>query len=146
MTRLLLRRLPAALGVIVAGSIVVFALLRLIPGDPAASLAGPVRAPAGAPNVIVVLLDDMGYADIGPFGSEIPTPALQRLADEGFAFTNYHTTPVCSPARAAPGSPRSRTPITASPVSGWSSARTSPRSPRCSTVPATRPRRCGSGI
>ena len=49
----------------------------------------------------MVLLDDMGYADIGPFGSEIPTPALQRLADEGFAFTNYHTTPVCSPARAA---------------------------------------------
>ena len=43
----------------------------------------------------------MGYADIGPFGSEIPTPVLQRLADEGFAFTNYHTTPVCSPARAA---------------------------------------------
>ena len=49
----------------------------------------------------MVLLDDMGYADIGPFRSEIPTPVLQRLADEGFAFTNYHTTPVCSPARAA---------------------------------------------
>ncbi|AGP29681.1 arylsulfatase [Corynebacterium terpenotabidum] len=61
----------------------------------------PVRPPAGAPNVIVVLLDDMGYSDIGPFGSEVPTPALQRLADEGFSFTNYHTTPVCSPARAA---------------------------------------------
>lgn len=49
----------------------------------------------------MVLLDDIGYADIGPFRSEIPTPALQRLADEGFAFTNYHTTPVCSPVRAA---------------------------------------------
>ncbi|WP_301522408.1 sulfatase-like hydrolase/transferase [Corynebacterium variabile] len=49
----------------------------------------------------MLLLDEMGYADIGPFGSGIPTPALQRLADEGFAFTNYHTTPVRSPARAA---------------------------------------------
>ncbi|HIW91871.1 MAG TPA: arylsulfatase [Candidatus Corynebacterium avicola] len=59
------------------------------------------RARDGAPNVIVVLLDDMGYSDIGPFGSEIPTPNLDRVAAEGFALTNYHTTPVCSPARAA---------------------------------------------
>jgi arylsulfatase A-like enzyme len=59
------------------------------------------RATDGAPNVIVVLLDDMGYSDIGPFGSEIPTPNLDRLAAEGRVLTNYHTTPVCSPARAA---------------------------------------------
>lgn len=59
------------------------------------------RAPEGAPNVIVVLLDDMGYSDIGPFGSEISTPNLDRLAADGYALTNYHTTPVCSPARAA---------------------------------------------
>lgn len=59
------------------------------------------RAPAGAPNVIVVLLDDMGYSDIGPFGSEIPTPNLDRVAGTGLRLTNYHTTPVCSPARAA---------------------------------------------
>lgn len=59
------------------------------------------RAAPGAPNVVVVLVDDMGYSDIGPFGSEIPTPNLDRLADEGRVLTNYHTTPVCSPARAA---------------------------------------------
>ncbi|MFG3340678.1 arylsulfatase [Glycomyces sp. NPDC048151] len=58
-------------------------------------------APAGAPNIIVVLLDDMGYSDIGPFGSEIDTPNLDRLAATGVRLTNYHTTPVCSPARAA---------------------------------------------
>ncbi|MFV0374648.1 arylsulfatase [Microbacterium sp.] len=58
-------------------------------------------APEGAPNVIVMLVDDMGYADIGPFGSEIDTPNLDRLAERGVRLTNYHTTPVCSPARAA---------------------------------------------
>ncbi|MGO1912227.1 MAG: sulfatase-like hydrolase/transferase, partial [Corynebacterium sp.] len=50
------------------------------------------RAAPGAPNVVVVLVDDMGYSDIGPFGSEIPTPNLDRLADEGRVLTNYHTT------------------------------------------------------
>jgi arylsulfatase len=58
------------------------------------------RAPESAPN-IVVLIDDMGYSDIGPFGSEIPTPNLDRLARGGYRLTSYHSTPVCSPARAA---------------------------------------------
>jgi arylsulfatase A-like enzyme len=59
------------------------------------------RAPEGSPNIVVILLDDLGYSDVGPFGSEIPTPHLNRLAATGLRFTNYHTTPVCSPARAA---------------------------------------------
>lgn len=59
------------------------------------------RPPAGAPNIVVVLVDDMGYSDIGPFGSEIPTPTLDRLAERGVRLTNYHTMPLCSPARAA---------------------------------------------
>ncbi len=54
-----------------------------------------------APNIVVVLVDDMGYSDIGPFGSEIATPNLDALADRGLRLSNYHTTPVCSPARAA---------------------------------------------
>jgi arylsulfatase A-like enzyme len=61
----------------------------------------PARPPAGAPNIVVVFLDDMGYSDVGPFGSEIPTPALDRLAARGLRLMNYHTTPLCSPARAA---------------------------------------------
>ncbi|MEI7744629.1 MAG: arylsulfatase [Chloroflexota bacterium] len=59
------------------------------------------RAPEGAPNIVLMLLDDMGYSDIGPFGSEIDTPNLDRLASAGLRLTNYHSTPVCSPARAA---------------------------------------------
>jgi len=59
------------------------------------------RAPEGSPNIVVILLDDLGYSDVGPFGSEIPTPHLERLASTGLSLTNYHTTPVCSPARAA---------------------------------------------
>lgn len=59
------------------------------------------RPPAGAPNIIVVLLDDMGFSDIGPFGAEVATPYLDQLAAQGLRYTNYHTTPVCSPARAA---------------------------------------------
>ncbi|NKY86813.1 arylsulfatase [Nocardia veterana] len=61
----------------------------------------PPSAPAGSPNIIVVLVDDMGYSDIGPFGSEIDTPTLDRLAERGVRLTNYHTTPLCSPSRAA---------------------------------------------
>lgn len=61
----------------------------------------PVRAPNGAPNVIVVLVDDLGYSDVAPFGSEIPTPAVSELADTGYRFTNFRVTPLCAPSRAA---------------------------------------------
>ena len=61
----------------------------------------PVRPAPGSPNVVLILLDDMGFSDVGPFGSEIPTPAVDRLAARGIRFTNYHTTPLCSPSRAA---------------------------------------------
>lgn len=60
-----------------------------------------VRPPHGSPNVVMVLLDDMGFSDVGAYGSEIPTPTVDRLAAEGIRFTNYHTAPLCSPARAA---------------------------------------------
>ncbi|WP_369142421.1 arylsulfatase [Streptomyces sp. R44] len=65
--------------------------------------AWPTRTtpPAKAPNIVVVLVDDMGFSDIGPFGSEIPTPVLDGLADGGVRLGNYHTMPLCSPARAA---------------------------------------------
>lgn len=65
--------------------------------------AWPQRpAPAhGAPNIVLVYLDDMGYSDVGPFGSEVPTPVLDRLAERGIRLSNYHTLPLCSPSRAA---------------------------------------------
>jgi arylsulfatase len=52
------------------------------------------------PNVLLIVADDVGYGDIGAYGSEIPTPNLDRLADEGTLFTNFHVAAVCSPTRA----------------------------------------------
>lgn len=60
-----------------------------------------VRAPEGSPNVVLVVFDDLGFADLSPYGSEIPTPTIDRLARDGVRLTNYHTTPLCSPSRAA---------------------------------------------
>ncbi len=60
-----------------------------------------VRPREGAPNIVVVLVDDLGYSDIGPFGAEVPTPVLDGLAERGVKLVNYHTMPLCSPARAA---------------------------------------------
>jgi arylsulfatase len=59
------------------------------------------RAREGAPNIVVMMCDDIGYSDIGCYGSEIPTPNLDRLAAEGLRFTDYHSTPMCSPTRAS---------------------------------------------
>lgn len=56
---------------------------------------------AGAPNVVVVLLDDTGFAQFGCYGSDIDTPHVDRLAANGLQFTNFHVTPLCSPSRAA---------------------------------------------
>ena len=53
------------------------------------------------PNVILMVVDDLGYSDIEPFGGEISTPNLSQLAASGYRMTNYHTNPVCSPARAS---------------------------------------------
>ena len=60
-----------------------------------------VKAPAGAPNVVVILIDDLGFGATQPFGGPIPTPTLQRLAQGGLRYNNFHTTALCSPTRAA---------------------------------------------
>ena len=60
----------------------------------------PPRPPEGAPNVLIVVLDDVGFAQLGCFGSDIDTPALDRLAAEGLRYANFHTTALCSPTRA----------------------------------------------
>jgi arylsulfatase len=59
------------------------------------------EAPPGAPNVVLILLDDVGYAQIGPYGSDIATPCFDRLAANGLRYSNFHTTSLCSPTRAA---------------------------------------------
>jgi len=57
-------------------------------------------APDGAPNVVIVLLDDVGYAQFGCYGSDIATPCFDGLAAAGHRYSNFHTTALCSPTRA----------------------------------------------
>ena len=61
----------------------------------------PVAAPEGAPNVIVILLDDVGFGQTSTFGGLIPTPNLDKLASEGLKYNRFHTTAICGPSRAA---------------------------------------------
>lgn len=61
----------------------------------------PARTPKGAPNVVLIMLDDVGFGAAGTFGGMIPTPALSALAEQGLKYNNFHTTGVCSPSRAA---------------------------------------------
>jgi arylsulfatase len=59
----------------------------------------PTKAPAGAPNVLFVLYDDTGLAAWSPFGGRINMPTMQRLADNGLMYSQWHTTALCSPTR-----------------------------------------------
>lgn len=59
------------------------------------------RAPAGAPNIVIIVLDDLGYADFGAYGSEVSTPNIDRLASEGLRYNHFTSTALCTPTRAA---------------------------------------------
>ena len=65
--------------------------------------AWPARptAPDGAPNVVIVVLDDVGYGQLSPFGGLVEMPTLERIAARGMRLSNFHTTALCSPTRAA---------------------------------------------
>ena len=65
--------------------------------------AWPARVvpPKGAPNVLLILLDDAGYGANSTFGGVIPTPTLDKIAANGLRYTNFHSTSLCSPTRAA---------------------------------------------
>ena len=60
-----------------------------------------VVPPRGAPNILLIMTDDAGYGVSGTFGGVIPTPAMDRIADNGLRYTHFHSTSVCSPTRAA---------------------------------------------
>ena len=60
-----------------------------------------VKAPAGAPNVLVILLDNFGYAGSTTFGGVMNLPTIERLAKNGLTYTNFHTAPICSASRVA---------------------------------------------
>ncbi len=60
-----------------------------------------VKPPEGAPNIVIVLIDDIGFGATAPFGGAIETPTFSRLAEDGLRFTRFHTTALCSPTRAS---------------------------------------------
>ena len=60
-----------------------------------------VTPPKGAPNILLIMTDDVGFAAPSTFGGVIPTPALDRIANAGLRYTNFHSTSLCSPTRAA---------------------------------------------
>lgn len=61
----------------------------------------PARAPAGAPNILLILIDDCGFGQYSTFGGGIPSPTMDKLAAEGLRYNRFHTTALCSPTRAA---------------------------------------------
>jgi len=61
----------------------------------------PVKAPAGAPNVVWILIDDVGFGAAGTFGGLIQTPTFDALANNGLRYTNFHTCAICAPTRSA---------------------------------------------
>ncbi|HEY6487400.1 MAG TPA: arylsulfatase [Candidatus Cybelea sp.] len=68
--------------------------------DPA-KFPQPTEAPKGAPNILLVLIDDCGFGQYGTFGGGIPSPTMDKLAAEGLRYNRFHTTALCSPTRAA---------------------------------------------
>lgn len=68
---------------------------------PVTVFAQSIQTGAGRPNIIYILLDDVGFADLGPYGSEINTPSIDMLANEGIRYNSFVTRAICSPTRAA---------------------------------------------
>src|SRR3954454_24693730 len=68
--------------------------------DPA-KFPQPVEAPKGAPNILLILIDDAGFGQFSAFGGGVPSPNVEKLAAEGLKYTRFHTTALCSPTRAA---------------------------------------------
>ena len=64
-----------------------------------AIIASPCNAADSRPNILLIVVDDMGYSDIAPFGGEIDTPNIASLARTGMLFSDFHTSASCSPTR-----------------------------------------------
>ncbi len=69
--------------------------------DTSARPIRPVEAVAGSPNVVIVLIDDMGFGASSAYGGPCEMPTAQRLSDDGLRYSRFHVTPLCSPTRQA---------------------------------------------
>ena len=85
---------------LIAG-IVCFALFATALSGSAEAKNTQKASTTSKPNILLVMVDDMGFSDIGPYGSEVETPNLDALANEGMRFNNFHNTAKCFPTRAA---------------------------------------------
>src|SRR5579871_4336741 len=65
------------------------------------SWAKPVTAPAGAPNIVLILIDDVGFSTTSTFGGPVDTPNFSKLAAQGLRYNEFHVNALCSPSRAA---------------------------------------------
>src|SRR5262245_48709013 len=61
----------------------------------------PAKAPKGAPNILMILIDDCGFGQYSTFGGGVPSPTMDKLAAEGLRYNRFHTTALCSPTRAS---------------------------------------------
>jgi len=97
--------LAGAIAVLLSTSVAALAAPReaVITDTPSGRQGFPsrVEAPASAPNILIVMTDDVGFGASSTFGGAIPTPNLDRLARNGLQYVNFHTTGLCSPSRAA---------------------------------------------
>src|SRR5436190_13758 len=96
-----------------------------------------VRPPAGAPNVVVLMIDDCGFGAASAFGGPCNTPNIDRLAKRGLTFNRFHTTALCSPTRAALLTGRNHHTVGMGGITEIATA-----APGYSSV---RPKECGSG-
>ena len=93
--------LPLFMGVSATCLTAVTATIAVTATTAATAQPAPAAAQAARPNIILILVDDMGWSDLGCFGSEIDTPNLNRLAKDGLQLTQFYTTPRCCPTRAS---------------------------------------------
>ena len=81
----------------------------------------PTSSPDGAPDVVCIVLDDVGFSDLGCYGSEIATPRIDRLAAGGLRYSNFHVTAMCSPTRACLLTGRNAHAVGVGIIAEWSS-------------------------
>ena len=104
----------------------------------------PAQPPANAPNIVCIILDDVGFSDLGCYGSEIDTPNMDRLAAGGLRYNNFHVTAMCSPTRACLLTGPNAHAVGMGIIAEWSTGFPGYRgriTPRAATLPEIRPPR-----
>jgi arylsulfatase A-like enzyme len=98
----------------------------------------PPAVPQNAPNIVTIVLDDVGFSDLGCYGSEIATPHMDALAAGGARYSNFHVTAMCSPTRACLLTGRNAHAVGVGIIAEWSSGYPGYQgkvTPRAATVP-----------